>query len=399
MQFSYKAAQSQGQIIKGHITANSSREAIRQLQAQGLAVLVLKEESGKHSGNSGKRGRLTPKLLLLFMYRLTALLQADIPIDETVATLHESEENGRLRRECAVMLKTLQNGLAFSEALQATSLPLPGYYHLLAKAGEMTGNLAESMQAANTQWQYDLETKRRALTALTYPSILICTGVAAVLLIFILVVPRFESLMGKGGRDIPFITKMILVPGTFFNNNMPFLLCLMGLMAITIVAAVKHPVMKQRFIEFLGRVPLTSAWIHETETGKWASMMATLLANQVSLVQALDLAGQFIVLPNMRGQFQRLTNAVRAGASLSEAIRERNLLPVTAVNLIRVGERTGDLASMLRSLADLAEDSVKNRTTTILALLEPIAILVIGTVIGLIMAGLILGITSVNEIV
>ena len=111
------------------------------------------------------------------------------------------------------------------------------------------------------------------------------------------------------------------------------------------------------------------------------------------------MAGQFIVLPNMRGQFQRLTNAVRAGASLSEAIRERNLLPVPAVNLIRVGERTGDLASMLRSLADLAEDSVKNRTTTILALLEPIAILVIGTVIGLIMAGLILGITSVNEIV
>lgn len=399
MQYTYKALQNQGQTIKGQINAATSREALRLLQAQGLTVLSIKESSSTLLRRPGRHKRLTQKIVHLFMNQLTALLQADIPIDETVSTLLESEENDRLRRECAIMRKTLQNGLSFSEALKATSLPLPSYYYLLAKSGEMTGNLAESMQAANTQWQYEQETKRRALAALTYPTILICTGIAAVLLIFILVVPRFESLIGKSGKEVPLITQVILVPGTFFNHHMFVLLVLAGSLVLGALTAVKSPKIKQHFFELLGRAPLTSTWIHETETGRWASMMATLLANQVPLVQALELAGQFIALPNMQGQFQRLTNAVRAGASLSDALKERNLLPVTAVNLIRVGERTGDLAAMMRSLANLAEDSVKNRTAAILALVEPVAILVIGTVIGLIMAGLILGITSVNELV
>jgi len=398
VQFSYRAIQSQGQTIQGHISASSSREAIRLLQSQGMTVLTLQVDgTGKDGSNRSRRRRLTPKLLHLFMAQLTALLESSIPIDEAIKALHESEENNRLRTASANILKALQNGQPFSEALKAAQLPLPNYFYLLARSGEITGNLADSMRAASGQWEYEQETRRRFMTALTYPIILIGTGITAVLLIFILVVPRFESLLIKTGKEIPLITKLILIPGSFFNQHMPIMLLLAGCVAIGLTMLATSGAAKRKIMEFLIHMPLLSSWIQEMETGKWASMMATLLGNRVELVQALELSAQFISLTNMQRQFQTLTNAVRAGTSLSEALLEKQLLPVTGINLIRVGERTGDLADMLRSLANLTDNSVKNRTATLLALLEPIAILVIGVVIGLIMAGLIMGITSVNE--
>lgn len=397
MRFSYSAVQGQGQTIRGHISADTEREAIRLLQSQGMTVLSLHvSQADKEHGRSR---RLTPKLLHLFVTQLTALLESSIPIDEAVKALYESEENSQLRRASAAMLKSLQTGHSFSDALKSAALPLPTYYYLLAKAGELTGNLAESMQAANVQWEYEQETRRRFMTALTYPTILICTGIGAVLLIFILVVPRFETLLSKSGKEIPLLTKLILVPGSFFNHHMPILLLLAGCGLLALIMAVANREAKRKMTEFLLHIPLLSSWIQEMETGKWASMMATLLGNRVELVQALELSAQFIGLTNMQRQFQTLSNAVRAGTSLSEALREKQLLPVTGINLVRVGERTGDLPAMLRSLAKLIDNSVKNRTATLLALLEPIAILAIGAVIGLIMAGLILGISSVNEIV
>ena len=237
------------------------------------------------------------------------------------------------------------------------------------------------------------------MAALTYPAILVCTGIGAVLLIFILVVPRFETLLAKSDREIPLLTKLILVPGSFFNNHMPILLLLAGCGLLGLVMMAANTEAKRTTTELFLHIPLLSSWIQEMETGKWASMMATLLGNRVELVRALELSAQLIRLTNMQRQFQSLTNAVRAGTSLSEAIREKQLFAVTGINLIKVGERTGELPSMLRSLAVLTDNSVKHRTAALLALIEPIAILVIGTVIGLVMAGLILGITSVNEMV
>ena len=174
------------------------------------------------------------------------------------------------------------------------------------------------------------------MTALTYPTILICTGIGAVLLIFILVVPRFETLLSKSGKEIPLLTKLILVPGSFFNHHMPILLLLAGCGLLALIMAVTNREAKRKMTEFLLHIPLLSSWIQEMETGKWASMMATLLENRVELMQALELSAQFIGLTNMQRQFQTLSNAVRAGTSLSEALREKQLLPVTGINLVKV---------------------------------------------------------------
>jgi general secretion pathway protein F len=136
----------------------------------------------------------------------------------------------------------------------------------------------------------------------------------------------------------------------------------------------------------------------EADIGRWASMLATLLASRVELTRALELAQQGVSSTRLATNFAQVTKAVRGGSSLANALRESDAITATGYGLVKVGERSGDLPGMLRSLATLYIESGRNRMKAFLALLEPVAILSIGGVIGLIMTGIILAITSVNDI-
>jgi general secretion pathway protein F len=136
----------------------------------------------------------------------------------------------------------------------------------------------------------------------------------------------------------------------------------------------------------------------EAETARWSATMSTLLGNRVSLLRALELAEQSIQLPSLRARLAQVTKAVRTGTSLSQALQDHEALTPTGHNLIRAGERSGEVANMLRSLAKLLEDSGRLRMKRFLLLIEPLAILIIGAVIGIIITGVILAITSANNI-
>ncbi len=396
MKIAYKAINSEGKTFSGTIEAASPREAARTLQRQGITPLTLQEKA-TGSAISWRRRRLSAEILLVFISQLVSLLESSIAIDETLAALEETETNITIKKACGQILHAVRSGTSFSTALESAGLPLPSYFYLLAQSGEITGDLGKAMHSGLQQWEYDLEVRKRFIGALIYPSILIFTGISAIVLIFLLVVPRFESILGKSEQKIPLITKIILVPGSFFNDHL-LLVTAAGLAFIGGgLLLARNSRIRQSCFQRIAELPLLSGWLQEIELGKWATMMATLLGCKVELTNALDLAAQFISVQKMQNHFQQLTRAVRSGTSLSAAIADKQIMPATAVNLIRVGERTGDLAGMLTSLARLTENSIKNRTNTILALIEPVAILLIGSIIGLIMAGLIMGIININE--
>ncbi len=392
----YTVINKEGKTFSGTMQASSSREATRILQQQGEEVISLKEEA--KSRENRYLHRLTPEILSIFIKQLVSLLQSNVSIDEALSSLEEAETNVAIKKACSQMLRTIRNGASFSTALISANLPLPPYFYLLAQAGEITGTLGKAMHSGLKQWEYNIKTRKRFISTLIYPSILVFTGIAAILLIFLLVVPRFASILSKSDKDIPLLTKIVLVPGTFFNNHLWLVAAIFfGLFILMVIIAQSH-YLRRRLLGILSELPLLSLWMQEIELNKWATMVATLLKSRVELTVALDLAAQF-VSGYKQQQFQQLTTAVRSGASLSTAISDKQIMPATAINLIRVGEKTGDLAAMLATLAQLTENSIKSRTGTLLSIIEPVAILLIGSVIGLIMAGLIMGIVSINEII
>lgn len=398
MRYKYRAVDAQGQEITGILTTQSEREATRQLQRRGLTVLNLSSLDQTQNATPQKAQKPKRRDLLAVLHELATLLSAGVSLIEAVESLAASSHPLFITQAFNSIAGKLRQGISFSLALKESGLPLPWYLFQLVEAGELTGKVDQALRDGVAQFEYETRVNDEMRSAMIYPTILIVSGIGAVLMIFIIVVPRFAGILNNRGADVPFLARAVLNSGMFLNHHWQLLLIGAGVLAVFLTYLFTQPKMRTKLSDFSLRVPLLGTWIMEAETARWASMLSTLLENRVSLLRALELAGQAIKLPSLSVRLSQVTKAVRAGTSLSQALQDNDALNPTGHNLIRAGERAGELARMLRSLAKLLEESGRTRMKRFLLLIEPLAILLIGGVIGVIITGVILAITSVNEI-
>ena len=289
-------------------------------------------------------------------------------------------------------------GERFLDAMGASGLPLPDYVYQLVEAGEASGRLPQALRQAVEQMQYDQRVAADIRGALTYPAILVVAGVSAVLLVFIFVVPQFANLLEEA-ENLPLLAEFVLRAGVWFNANTWLLVGAVVAAAALGTVLFRRRAVRQRVMDVVGTVPILREWLSEVDTAKWASVMGAMLASRVELMDALGLASRGVRISRRKVLLERAVNEVRAGTPLSEALERQDALTPTGYNLIRVGERSGQLAEMMRALAELYEENGTRRMKRVLTLIEPLAVLAIGGVLGTIMVGLVLAITSVNELV
>ncbi len=398
MRYKYQAIDTHQQQVSGILTAHVEREAIRQLQRRGLTPLSLTRLDTTTQTRNVAIGKPKQKDILIVLHELTTLLESDVALIEAVESIAHSSHHPFITQTFANLAMKLRQGTAFSSALQTSPLKLPWYVTQLVEAGELTGKLATALRDGITQMEYDAQVANEMRSALIYPVILIFSGITAIIMIFTIVVPRFASILKNRGDDIPLLAQWVLNTGMLFNTHLEWLL--VGLIALSIIATYlfTQPKLRAKLTDTTAKLPLLGIWILEAETARWAAMMGTLLENRVSLLRALELATQGIKLPSLNAKLIQVSKAVKAGSTLSQALQDNDALTATGHNLIRAGERAGQLPRMLHSLAKLLAESGRLRMKRFLLLIEPIAILVIGGIIGVIITGVILAITSVNEI-
>lgn len=399
MMYQYQAVNPQGATISGEIDAASEREAMRQLRQQELVPLEIApaSDAGQVKPGSWKKAA-SVKEKMLAVRELATLMKAGVPLAEAIASMAEAHGQSQIGRAFQHVGKALSGGSSLSKALQAADLALPAYLYQLVAAGELTGKLAQALQDAAAQMEYEERLAQEMRNALIYPAVLIVSGIAATLLVFIVVVPRFASMLKSSHADIPQLSLWVISAGLFVKQHLLWLgLGAAGLLMAGAVA-LGNPRVRMRLYESAAKLPLIGTWLRETETGRWAATLATMLENRVSLVAAMELAHAGVRLASLRGRLQQALREVRAGKKLADALAATRAINATGLNLVRVGERSGGLAPMLRALATLHENAGRDRMKRFLLLLEPTAILLIGTVIGTIMVAIMLAITSLSNI-
>jgi general secretion pathway protein F len=396
MEFRYQAANGQGQILTGQISASDEREAMRLLRQQNLAPVTLEAATPTHATQEGSHKRTSRQEITLAMQELATLLHAGVPLAESVESISTAHAGSSIGAAFAKTLAGLKRGEPFSAALHLSGLDLPTYLHQLASAGELTGKLAHSLQTAVAQMEYEDRIRQEMRNALTYPAILVVSGIAATLLVFIVVVPKFANLIKGSSASVPLLSKWVISTGMFVQANLLWLGLLAVAAGMAAMVAFSKPEMRSRAFEWLARLPILGRWIVETEMGRWAAMLSALLENRVPIITAMELALNGARLSSMRNSLQQVLREVRGGARFADALASNRTLEATGINLIRVGERSGELAPMLRALATLYENAGRDRMKRFLLLLEPIAILLIGSVIGIIMIAIMLAVTSMS---
>lgn len=405
MDFQYQAANSQGQILSGLISAADDREAMRLLQLQNLTPISIMAGNGSlavadtgsvfPAAHRDKKASNQDKNLAI--QELTTLLNAGVPLAESVDSISVAHAGTAVGTAFGIALGALRRGERFSQALRLMELDLPVYVYQLAAAGELTGKLGASLQTAVTQMEYEERTRQEMRNALTYPAILVISGISATLLVFIVVVPKFANLLKGNTANIPWLSKWVIGTGMFVQANLLWVGLIAAALVMGAVVAMRNPGIRRQAFESLVRVPILGLWIVETEMGRWASMLGALLENRVPIITAMELALGGVKISTLRNSLQQVLREVRGGTRFADALASNRAMGATGINLVRVGERSGELAPMLRALATLYENAGRDRMKRFLLLLEPIAILLIGSVIGLIMVAIMLAVTSMND--
>ncbi|GHE41118.1 type II secretion system F family protein [Vulcaniibacterium thermophilum] len=397
MEFRYQAIDPTGNNVSGSVHAPGEREAARELAAQGLTVFALRAQAEKRP-LSHRRRRASSRELQLVLQEFATLLEAGVSLVVALASLAKSSHHPQLTRAFADMERAVRRGESFSNALRGAALPVPEYVHQLVQAGEATGRLADSLRAGVEQFEYDQRVSQEMRSALVYPSVLVMSGIAAVGIIFVWVVPRFGGLLTQHGDRMPPLSRLTISTGVWLSEHL-WLVALVVLGALAGARALwSRETLRNRLAELAARMPVLGDWLIEAEVGRWSSTLSALLAGRVELIRALGLAAGSVRLAFLRNRLAQVAKAVKAGSTLSAALREHRALNPTGYDLVAVGEASGELPKLLAALARLYETTGRDRMKRVLQLIEPLAIIIIGAVVGTIVTAIILAITSVNDV-
>lgn len=399
MRYHYQAVNQQGETVTGDIEADGERAVARLLRQRELVPTAIRTAStGMQTPVQRSRRGVKRTDLALIVRELATLLRAGVSLAESVESLAQAHGHDALGTGLESIYSQLRAGTAFSATLADCGLPWPEYFHPLVSAGEQTGKLAQALDSVAEQMEHEERVNREIRNALIYPGILVFSGIAATLLIFVVVVPKFANLLKSGKGNIPEISVWVLKTGMFVQGNLlAFGLGGLALM-LALFAALSNPRIRTRILDHLANLPIIGRWILDTELGRWAAMLSTLLANRVPILASFTLAEQGLRLASVRNKLQHVVREIRTGKKIADTMHATGLLGLTHINLIRVGERSGELAMTLRSVATLYENASRERLKRFLILLEPIAILLIGSVIGFIMVAIMLAITSLSDV-
>lgn len=395
MEFRYKALDSTGMIVEGTSSGRDESEVLHQLEAKSLTVVQLASihASGNPNAQSKRRASVQEKESAL--RELATLLTAGIALAEAVDSIGLGYEKSLVGAAFAKIGVEIRQGHRFAHALQEAQLELPDYVYQMVAASELTGKLAKALHDAATQMGYDERVRQETRNALVYPLVLIVTGVAATLFMFVVVVPKFAGLL-KNRSDLPWISEVVLQLGMVVSQNLLWLAMSALVIFFLLVSVLRRPETRDVLITTLSRMPMTGRWLIESQIGRWATVLSILLENRVPILQAMELAKQGVKLPGLRATLQNATRDLKAGGRLADSLRSSGMFAATALNLIRAGEATAELPATLKTLATFYDNASQLRMKRFIVLLEPVAILAVGGAIGIIMVAIMLAITSMN---
>ncbi|MBI5785670.1 MAG: type II secretion system F family protein [Rhodocyclales bacterium] len=380
MRFEITAMRGMSGLTALALEAGDAAEAARQAAAQGYKVISVR---------SARKGWRLPSLpsagfpLVQFSQELQFLLQAGLTLTEAVATLADREQRAENRATLARIVQSLQQGLPFSQALRQCTGDIPALFIASIQASEKTGAVAEAL-ARYVAYQLQVDrVRRQVVSASIYPMLLGIVGGLVALFMLGFVVPRFSHIYADVGRDLPMLSRWLMHWGQFIADHTYAALGGFVLFVALAAAAVIRPASRQRLLRLLWLLPAVGARMHDYQLARFYRSLGMLLRGGMPIVAALQMAMD-LLHGTLRMQLVRATADIREGQPISRAMERHQLTTSVAFRLLMVGERTGQMGDMMERIAEFHEDETARWVESFTRLFEPLLMVFIGGVIGLI---------------
>jgi type IV pilus assembly protein PilC len=389
VEFRCRLASASGQVMEGVYAAENEARLRHELEEKGLYVLSL-QPKGAIAGVSirlPQRQKVNSREFLVFNQELATLLKAGMPLVQSLDLLKRRIDSPVFRGVLDDVHDKVRSGTALSDAFAAHSDLFPRVYTASLLAGERSGNLDATLRRYVEYAKIIATVKRKTISALVYPAILVSLALVVVSIIVLKVVPAFSDFYGTYGANLPLVTRIIVKVSAVIREQYLLLLIVFGAAAASFVAWVRRPGQKARFDYLLLRLPVVGQIARKFATSQMARTLATLLGGGLPLVNSLDIATKSVGNQYMSRQLEIVSIHVREGESFAAALEARKAFPEVAVKMAEVGESTGALQDMLNTVADFYDEEISTNMERFVTLVEPVLLVVMGVVIaGLLLA-------------
>ena len=393
--FYYKAVDRAGKTVTGDVLAVGRKEAIEKLHAQGLVPIQI---SPKKTWLFWRRDkRLSGQEAMLFSEELAVLLESGLPLEESLKMLATSFQ-GKLLEKTLFLQEAVRSGRTLAEAMK-DSHAFTGFFVSTVEAGERTGHLAHTFSSL-AQAQGRMEALKSDLRSiLIYPLILAFAAFAVLCFILTYVIPQFEQMFAEMQAVLPWPTLVVLSLSHFLSRwGWIFLLFFVSLYFWGRYF-LRDEAKRIQLERWLLKKPFIGSLWQRIEAARFARMAATLLASGVALLETIELAAQASTMKAVRQSLLAAREKVKDGKSLVEALGTEAIFPDLALTMLKVGENTGALESMLQKVAALFEKESERFLKRLITLLEPVLILGLGVIIGIIMMSIVSALMGMNRLV
>jgi type IV pilus assembly protein PilC len=401
MEFRCRLGTAGGEIIEGVYVADSEAHLRRDLEDKGLFVLSLQRRGMLPAVglSRGSRRRIGRQELLVFNQELATLLKAGMPLTQSLDILRQRVSNPTFKAVLDGVYEKVRAGTALSDAFGEHPDLFPGVYSASLMAGERAGNLDEVIRRYVAYEKVIGAVKRRTISALIYPAILVTMMLVLIGIIVLRVVPAFSEFYSNFGRQLPLSTRIIIGISNFAIGNLPLIVIGVIAAAVALSSWWKQPGQRTRIDRMLLEVPWAGATIRKFSTAQLARTLGTLLGGGIPLVNALEIAGRSMSNRYLASELVDVTRRVREGQGFAAGLRERGLFADVAVKMVEVGESTGALQEMLNSLAEFYDEEIETEVQRFITLIEPVILVVMGAVIALVVLALYMPLFELSSVV
>jgi len=391
--YQYKALNKQGQSLQGTLLAESSDSAQRQIKEKGLYLTKIKPVSLKRRVSNALKHKE------VFYRQLASFLKGGKTLDQSLELVWETLTIPNLKSVVADLKERVHRGESLAQALSGHSSFFSPYDCAMVRTGEEAGQLASTFYLLATYLEKQNRLRTEIRSAIAYPIFVALFSFLTVLALFAFVIPTLESLYADLDQALPFVTQCLLGFSHFINQFgvVIALLMLAGLVLFRL-PRFQEPI-KEQWNKSILKMPKIGEWIAIREGGRLCSTLATLLESGMGLLPALKITQGLFQNNQYRVALEEIQHQVEKGVALGQALSLISLFPPLLTSLIRTGEESGHLKEQLTYLGEMFEEESTRKLKTFVTFLEPLMIVGVGIVIGIVVLAVILPIVQLNEII
>ena len=383
MEFVVRLGTPEGAVVEQRHRATSAEALRRELEAKGLHVFALNPTRGRvQLASLLRRDRISSLEFLVFNQQLATLLNAGIPVLQSLELMQKAQTNPYFRDVLARVLGDVRSGVALSEAFRAQGELFPRLYSATLMAGERSGELVSVLRRYITYQQMIEAVSRRVKSALTYPVVLVLLAFGLVVLLMTYVIPRFATFFLGFAAELPLPTQIVIGVATFLQNNIVYILAGLAALVWYLRRQVRTDAGRLVFDRMKLKIPFVGRIFHLFGLSQFVRSLGTLLSGGTPMVTALEVATSTVTNRAIYLPLSKVTPKVREGQALWSSLEATKLFPDLSVAMVQVGEATGALEEMLSNVGQFYDESIEVRLSQVVSLIEPAVLVLMGVVVS-----------------